>query len=64
VPPEARFVVEACTAADARLPTIPVRVMAKIPPTEAAVRRLAEQVGASLELGGGRAIMVLPQATG
>jgi hypothetical protein len=64
VPPEARFVIEASTAADARLPTIPVRVMAKIPPTEAAVRRLAEQVGASLELGGGRAIMVLAQATG
>jgi hypothetical protein len=57
-------VVEASTPNDAQLPTIPVRVMIKIPPTEAAIRRLAEQVGASLELGGGRATVVLPKAVG
>ena len=61
-PPHARFVVEPSTPADAALPTIPVRVMAKIPPTETAVHRLAEQVGALLELGGGRATVTLPEA--
>jgi hypothetical protein len=61
-PPHAEFVIEASTPADAGLPTIPIRVMVKIPPTEAAVRRLAERVGASLELGGGRGTVTLPEA--
>ncbi len=63
-PPVATFVIEPGTPSDAALPTIPVRVMAKIPPTEVAVRRLAEQVGASLELGGGRATIELLEAVG
>jgi hypothetical protein len=62
--PVATFLVEPSTAADAHLPSIPVRVVGKIPPTEAAMRRLAEQVGATLELGGSRATIRLPDAAG
>ncbi len=63
-PPVASFVIEASTAADTALSTIPVRVMGKIPPTEAALRRLAEQLGVGLELGGGRATIRLVDAVG
>jgi hypothetical protein len=63
-PPLASFTVEPSTPGDAALPTIPIRVLEKIPPTEPALRRLAEQVGASLELGGGRATISLPEAVG
>lgn len=62
--PVASFTVEPSTSSDSALPTIPVRVLEKIPPTELALRRLAEQVGASLELGGGRATIALPDAVG
>jgi hypothetical protein len=63
-PPDATFVIEPTSPTDTGLPTLPVRVMTKIPPTELAVRRLAQQVGATLELGGGRATVKLPDAGG
>jgi hypothetical protein len=58
-PPVASFLIEPSSPADAALPTIPVRVLGKIPPTEVALRKLADQVGATLEMGGGRATIQL-----
>lgn len=50
----ARFVVEPSTAADQNLPILSLRVMSRIAPSERAARRVAEQLGATLELSDNR----------
>jgi hypothetical protein len=57
--PEPRFVVDAARLEDAPLPTLSLRVSAWLPPSDAAVRRLAEQIGAKLELEAGRGSIAL-----
>ncbi len=53
-PPRATFVVEAAVRADDVLPTLTMRVMPNVPPSEQAARRVAEQIGATLEIAGAR----------
>lgn len=53
--PRARFEVEAAGPGDEALPTLSIRVMPWIPLSESAARRLAERLGASIELLPGRA---------
>jgi hypothetical protein len=57
--PRAQFLVEAARLEDAALPTLTLRVTPWLPASEAAVRRLAEQIGATLELEGRRGSIVL-----
>lgn len=54
-----RFIVEPSTAADAVLPTLSIRVMANIGPSERAARHVAEQLGGTLELSEGRGSIAL-----
>jgi|CZKU01.1.fsa_nt_gi hypothetical protein len=58
--PRAHFLVEPARLEDAALPTLSLRVTRWIPPSEAALRRIAEQIGASLEIEGRRGSIVLP----
>jgi len=53
--PKAQFIVEAAGSGDEALPMLPMRVMPWVPPSEAAARRVAARIGATLELGGARA---------
>ena len=64
--PTPEFIVEAAQLEDAAAPTLSLRVTAWLPPSEVAVRRLAEQIGANLEVGGRRGSIVLgvPSAGG
>jgi hypothetical protein len=57
--PSPQFVVEAAQLEDAAAPTLALRVTAWLPPSEVAVRRLAEQIGAQLEVEGRRGSIVL-----
>jgi hypothetical protein len=57
--PRAGFVVEAARLEDAALPTLSLRVMPWLPASDVAVRRLAEQIGAVLELEGKRGAIFL-----
>jgi hypothetical protein len=58
-------VVEAAQLEDAAAPTLSLRVTEWVPPSEVAVRRLAEQIGARLEVAGRRSSIVLgPPAAG
>ncbi len=59
--PRAQFIVEAAELADAVLPMLSLRVAPWMPPSEAAVRRVAEQIGATLNLDGQRGSIVLGQ---
>jgi hypothetical protein len=68
-PPLAVLVVEAAGPADpaaaaAARPALPMRVMTAVPPTPDVARRVAERIGAILELGAGRGSIALPLATG
>jgi hypothetical protein len=49
--PRVHFVVEAATAADAALPSLAIRVLRWMPPSEAAARYVASRVGAVLDFG-------------
>jgi hypothetical protein len=57
--PQAHFVVEAARLEDAILPSLSLRVTRWIPPSEAAMRRVAEQIGAALEVEGRRGSIAL-----
>ncbi len=57
--PRPQFLVEAAQLEDAAAPTLSLRVTSWLPVSEVAVRRLAEQIGAALELDGGRGSIVL-----
>lgn len=57
--PRARFILDAARVEDAALPTLSLRVTPWLPISEPAVRRLAEQIGASLELEEARATIAL-----
>jgi len=63
-PPTARLVVEPAAPGDAGLPALRMRVMSRIPPTEQAARRVAERIGATLELVAGRGSIALAYAAG
>jgi hypothetical protein len=57
--PRAHFLVEAARLEDAGLPTLSLRVTRWIPPSDAALRRISEQIGATLEVAGKRGSIVL-----
>jgi hypothetical protein len=57
--PRAQFVVEPAQLSDAALPTLSLRVTLWFPASENAVQRLAEQIGATLELEEHRGSIVL-----
>ncbi len=57
--PRPQFLVEAAQLEDATAPTLSLRVTGWLPSSEAAMRRLAEQIGATLELDGRRGSIVL-----
>jgi hypothetical protein len=60
----AQLVVEAAAPGDATLPTIALLVTPWLPPSEAVVRRVAEQIGAKLELSPARAQVAFALAAG
>jgi hypothetical protein len=57
--PSPQFIVEAAQLADASAPTLSLRVTAWLPASDAAARKLAEQIGATLELDGRQGSIVL-----
>ena len=57
--PHAQFIVEAAQLVDASLPTLALRVTPWLPASEVAVRKLAEQIGATLELDERQAVILL-----
>jgi hypothetical protein len=57
--PKAHFIVEAARLEDASLPSLSLRVTRWIAPSEAAMRRIAEQIGAVLEVEGRRGTITL-----
>ena len=59
--PRAQFVVEAAMFDDAALPMLSLRVTPWMAPSELAVRRVAEQIGATLTLDTRRASIILGQ---
>jgi hypothetical protein len=62
--PEAGFVVEAAALTDDALPTLAVRVMPWVPPTETTARAVAEKFGATVELRGDSASIRLKRLYG
>jgi hypothetical protein len=62
--PEFAFVVEEAGAGDEALPSLTMRVMALVPPTQLAARRVAEKLGAKVEIEGARATIVLGRRIG
>jgi hypothetical protein len=56
----ATFTIEAATPDDASHPTLAMRVLPAVPPTGGAARRVAQQLGATLELDGQRGSLTLP----
>jgi hypothetical protein len=62
--PEAGFVVEPSVATDEALPTLAMRVMPWVPPTEAAARAVGERFGATVDLQGPRASIRLKRLYG
>jgi hypothetical protein len=56
--------VEPVSTGDAGIRPIAVRVLPALAPAEKTARRVAEQIGASLELAGTRAVLRLPKAPG
>ena len=57
--PSPQFIVEAAQLTDASAPTLSLRVTAWLPASGAAARKLAEQIGATLELDGRQGSIVL-----
>jgi hypothetical protein len=57
--PEPSFVTEVATMADAALPTLALRVTSWVPPSSSAARRVAERIGAVIDLQGKRCSIVL-----
>jgi hypothetical protein len=57
--PRAQFIVEPALLEDAALPTLSLRVTRWVPPSEVALRRISEQIGATLEVESRRAAIVL-----
>jgi hypothetical protein len=57
--PSPQFIVEAAQLTDASAPTLSLRVTAWLPASDAAARKLAEQIGATLELDGRQGSIVL-----
>ena len=64
VPPPAIFVIEAAGPSDGRHPLLAMQVMPNVPPTEQVARRVAEQIGATLEWAVLRGSIALPITTG
>jgi hypothetical protein len=62
--PEVGFVVEAAREADAALPALSMRVLPWVPPAEAVARRVAANIGAEVELTGGRGSITLERPAG
>jgi hypothetical protein len=60
----ATFTIEPVTPDDASFPTLAMRVLPAVPPTGGAARRVAEQIGATLELGDCRGSLTLPCPAG
>jgi hypothetical protein len=61
---EVTFVLETATEVDAHLPTLAMRVPPAVPPTESAARRVAEQIGATLQVGLRNSSLRLPRPAG
>jgi hypothetical protein len=61
---EVTFTVEAAIAQDAQLPTLAMRVPAAVPPTCSAARRVAEQIGATLDFSAGTSTLRLLRPAG
>ena len=61
---EVTFVLETATEADAHLPTLAMRVPPAVPPTGSAARRVAEQIGATLQVSLRSSSLRLPRPTG
>ena len=57
--PEPSFVTEVATMADASLPTLALRVTSWVPPSSSAASRVAERIGAVIDLHGRRCSIVL-----
>jgi hypothetical protein len=57
--PQPSFVTEAAEMADAALPTLALRVTSWVPPSASAARRIAERIGAVIDLQGKRCSIVL-----
>jgi hypothetical protein len=57
--PRPQFTVEAAQLEDAAAPTLSLRVTVWLPPSEVAARRLAEQIGATLEIEDRRGSIIL-----
>jgi hypothetical protein len=60
--PEAAFVVEGASEADKDLPTLSMRVLPWVPPAESVARRVAANMGATVELAAGRGTITLGQS--
>jgi hypothetical protein len=61
---EVTFLLETASEDDAHRPTLAMRVPAAIPPTAGAARRVAEQIGATLEVGAQSSSLRLPRPAG
>ena len=61
---EVTFVLQAATEADAHLPTLAMRVPPAVPPTGSAARRVAEQIGATLQVSQRSSSLRLPRPAG
>jgi hypothetical protein len=61
---QATFTIEAAAPDDAPHPTLAMRVLPAVPPTGVAARRVAEQIGATLDLSGGRGSLTVPCPAG
>ena len=60
----ATFTIEAATPADASHPVLAMRVLPAVPPTAGVARRVAAQIGATLDLGDRLASLTLPCPAG
>jgi hypothetical protein len=60
--PQAGFIVEAVRETDKDLPTLSMRMLPCVPPAESVARRVAANMGAEIDLSGGRGSITLRQA--
>ena len=60
----ATFTLEAASPGDVSHPTLAMRVLPAVAPTGGVARRVAEQMGATLDLGDQRGTLTLPRPTG
>src|SRR5262249_4261875 len=63
-PEQATFVVEPAGATDAARTAVEVRILSCVPPTEQVARRVADQIGATLQWGEARGSIALPTTPG